>query len=194
MSCEGYYQCFCKNRHYDTIGNLDERLIFEGLKITDLCCEECGEPFIWSNFVDDTNCDEVGKIDVKFDEDGLVPLHKVSNLLQIQQQNNTGFYHTCGEWRYSRGFERSYFSIGANGTPVIAIVPLEHVSIHGQKANAKSICAVPKMIKIINKLAECHDRLTYHSTYNEKRCVEDLKEAMEQAEEIIKNLKNLQDD
>lgn len=190
MSGEGFWQCFCKNRHYDKIGNLDERFIGDGLKITDLRCEECGEPFVWTNYIDDTNCDEFGYIDVSFDKDGLVALHCVSSLLQIQQQNDTGFYHTCGEWWYTQNFRQSDFVVSANGVPVVAKVPFRDVSINSQKANVKSICAVPKMIDIINQLSDYYKRMNV-GDYDVNRCVEDLKGLMERSEKIVKELKDI---
>jgi hypothetical protein len=66
MSFEGYYQGICKNGHYHTFGveyTWDEPLKFRcDVKDGDVVC---GEGLIWWNLVDDTNCEEDGKVEVE---------------------------------------------------------------------------------------------------------------------------------
>lgn len=71
MSCEGYYQCVCENKHVYIINMFDERLYDEGLSIKQIPCIWCKGKNIWYNFVDDTNCDERGhvKIDLFCDDE-----------------------------------------------------------------------------------------------------------------------------
>jgi hypothetical protein len=49
MSWEGYYQCLCEQGHY-FIGQEGE------------ACPHCKSPAVFTNSVDDTNCDSVGEI------------------------------------------------------------------------------------------------------------------------------------
>jgi len=190
MSCEGYYQCICKNRHYETIDFLDERLYAEGKKIKELCCEECGAPYIWTNFVDDTNWDEFGKIEVVLDENDFVPIHLISKLQQIKYEKDTGFYNTCGDWSYTRRHGESDYIISANGTPVIAVVLLDHVSINTQKANAKSICAVPKMLKVFEELSMSYFLIS-RQVLSADEILERFKVVVEKAESILDDLKEV---
>lgn len=62
MSCEGYYQCVCKNKHAYIVSLFDPRLYAEGLKIEQIPCDFCKARNIWNNFVDETNCDSRGYI------------------------------------------------------------------------------------------------------------------------------------
>ena len=54
MSYEGYVQKLCQAGHYSTIDAHSDD--------TDSECSVCGKPFVWTNEVDDTNCDAVGYI------------------------------------------------------------------------------------------------------------------------------------
>lgn len=54
MSYEGYVQKLCQAGHYSTVDAHSDD--------TDSECSVCGKPFVWTNEVDDTNCDAVGYI------------------------------------------------------------------------------------------------------------------------------------
>lgn len=51
MSYEGYNQCLCQKGHY-----------FISPTSTTKPCPDCAGPAVWTNPVDDTNCDDVGII------------------------------------------------------------------------------------------------------------------------------------
>lgn len=53
MSYEGYEQYLCKNGHL-----WEDQSYFSGGKE----CPECKEEHVWSNMVDETNCDGIGYI------------------------------------------------------------------------------------------------------------------------------------
>ena len=56
--------------------------------------------------------------------------------------------HTTGEWSINTWTQRdACIRIGAPGTPVIAELPLQFVSINEQKANADLVAAAPKMLE-----------------------------------------------
>lgn len=56
--------------------------------------------------------------------------------------------HTEGEWSINDWPQKtSDIAIGAPGTPRVAIIPLRHVSINEQEANAKLIAAAPKLLE-----------------------------------------------
>lgn len=63
MSYEGYVQCLCKNGHYF---EEDERYDFAEVRSEYGICGICNSEIIWTNHVDDTNCDQWGAI--PFDE------------------------------------------------------------------------------------------------------------------------------
>jgi hypothetical protein len=55
MSWEGYYQCICKKGHYFVAApnyGFDD----------DEACAHCESPAVFTNVVDETNCDSVGEI------------------------------------------------------------------------------------------------------------------------------------
>lgn len=58
--------------------------------------------------------------------------------------------HTPGSWSINDWpHNNADMSIGAPGTPKIAIIPLRDVSINEQKANAALIAAAPDMYEAI---------------------------------------------
>lgn len=65
MSFEGHYQIICKNGHYHEV-DCDaydyEDFVFNCGDLIDGVA--CKAPERWSNLVDDTNCDEAGKVEI----------------------------------------------------------------------------------------------------------------------------------
>lgn len=57
MSYEGYTQILCKNGHLSSENAHVERSMKE--------CPVCKAGLVWWNAVDDTNCDAVGRVDMK---------------------------------------------------------------------------------------------------------------------------------
>lgn len=82
MSFEGYYQVVCKNRHYNEIDYLTKELYCDGKKIQELHCEDCGDELIWNNLVDCTNEDDVGRIEVKINQNGEITSEDLYKLLE----------------------------------------------------------------------------------------------------------------
>jgi len=65
MSFEGYYQMLCEKGHLTLA---DAYIKYE----YDSCCAndgDCGCKFVWSNLVDDTSNDEVGKIELEVEHE-----------------------------------------------------------------------------------------------------------------------------
>lgn len=115
MSYEGYNQHICKNGHYytrDDIGCWEDE---------DPCddawhAKPCGERPVWSNAVDDTNCDSYGEID-------MIPF-LVS--VRISEVCNLGHKHTVEDPRYrvptddETATARSYRP-DCGGTPLVPL-------------------------------------------------------------------------
>lgn len=69
MSFEGYYQVLCKNGHY-----WEDAYCYHvhspGEEPCPACdpeewrCDDCGAKRAWINTVDDTNCDDYGKVEL----------------------------------------------------------------------------------------------------------------------------------
>ncbi|MFA6889896.1 MAG: hypothetical protein WCQ80_02610 [Bacilli bacterium] len=147
-----FYQCICANRHYQTVSELDECITVDGFKIEDMCCSECGVPYVWTNLAYCDNHNYHNKIEFPIDDNDMVAISMLNKLQQIKQEKETGHYHTFGEWKETRRHGQSDFIVSAPGVPVIAIVPLRDVSINTQKANTKAICSLPQMIKLVDRL------------------------------------------
>lgn len=64
--------------------------------------------------------------------------------------------HTPGPWSINDWPQANTdIAIGAVGTPLIARIPLRHVSINEQKANARLIAAAPELLEAL-KVAEVY--------------------------------------
>ena len=191
MGCKGYHQCWCENRHYEDVDFLDPRLQADGKKVEELCCGKCGKPFIWTNDVNVADGREDGKVEIKFDDKGLVAYHTVSMLMQIRQQKTTGYYHTWGEW-WGRKCDRvAAYEISARGTPVIATVPLQHVSMNSYLANTELICAAQKLLGIADSLAKIWAKLNDGFEHPAEEILKELREPMIKSEEITTKLKKV---
>ncbi len=77
MSFEGYFQVICKNRHYHEVDYIYDRPCNPKTD-EEFKCPMCGAAPLWENLVDDTNCDERGKVEMEIDQ----PEHLENGKLQ----------------------------------------------------------------------------------------------------------------
>lgn len=69
--------------------------------------------------------------------------------------------HTPAPWSINEWLQKdSRISIGANGTPLIAYVPIRDVSVNEQKANAALIASAPDLLSALEYLRECIENVT----------------------------------
>lgn len=61
MGYSGRIQMICENSHYWTES---DNVFDKRLSLPDHTCHICKHPVVWVNFVDDTNCDEFGIVNV----------------------------------------------------------------------------------------------------------------------------------
>lgn len=66
MSFEGYYQVICQNDHYHEVGEIYDRP-FDPQTEPEFVCPHCGAAPLWINRVNNTNCDERGKVNIEID-------------------------------------------------------------------------------------------------------------------------------
>jgi hypothetical protein len=86
---------------------------------------------------------------------------------------------TKGEWSINEWTQPDdRISIGAVGTPLIAIVPSRDVSYNEQKANAKLIAAAPELLEA---LMFCKNVIFYSGMFERSEQI-----AFEKAEQAIK--------
>ena len=60
MSYEGYVQMLCCSGHLST--REDETW---GSNVCEEECHVCGKGIVWRNYIDQTNCDDIGEIDMQ---------------------------------------------------------------------------------------------------------------------------------
>lgn len=108
MSYEGYVQIMCADGHYWTEDDPQEHPQ----------CAECGKPSVWTNGVDETNCESYGEIDVSAFLVEKAALTEC-NLGHLHQTKSAVYrIPTIEETMKARSYRPGY-----GGTPLVPIEP-----------------------------------------------------------------------